>query len=219
MPTLRSDLPPLPHRFAKLPIDARGYPVPWFVHFDAEGKPDFRVVRRKGVFDAYTKNICWLCGEPLGKFRVTLIGPMCAITRTTSEPEGHLDCEDFAARACPFMTRPLAKRNERDLPPERVDAAGFAIDRNPGVACVWISRERSKPFRADAGEPGQLFRVGEPWEVRWYREGRTATRAEVLASIESGLPLLRDSAIKQGADAVRDLAATIAEAMPLLPVA
>ncbi len=32
--------------------------------------------------------------------------------------------------------------------------------------------------------------MGEPESVEWYAEGRAATRAEVMASIESGLPNL-----------------------------
>lgn len=39
---------------------------------------------------------------------------------------------------------------------------------------------------------GQLIAMGEPEAVEWWRMGRWATREEVLASVESGLPLLRD---------------------------
>ena len=33
MTKFRSDIPPLPPRIAKLPVDERGYPVPWFVQW------------------------------------------------------------------------------------------------------------------------------------------------------------------------------------------
>lgn len=36
------------------------------------------------------------------------------------------------------------------------------------------------------GQGGTLFDIGEPTEVWWWCEGRDATQAEVLASIESG---------------------------------
>jgi hypothetical protein len=36
-----------------------------------------------------------------------------------------------------------------------------------------------------------LFELFEPHRVDWYAEGRPATRAEVTASIETGVPLLR----------------------------
>ena len=38
-------------------------------------------------------------------------------------------------------------------------------------------------------------------ETAWYAQGRQATRAEVLASIESGLPALRAVAFNGGASA------------------
>ena len=54
IPTLkyRSDLPPVPDRMLHLPIDERGFPVPWFVHKRDDGTYDFRVIRRGGIAEA-----------------------------------------------------------------------------------------------------------------------------------------------------------------------
>jgi len=41
---------------------------------------------------------------------------------------------------------------------------------------------------------GLLFRIGRPFHVTFYCEGRIATRQEVLAAINKGLPTLRDMA-------------------------
>ena len=38
----RSDLPPLPAELSHLPLDERGYPLPWFVA-TVKGRPDPRV--------------------------------------------------------------------------------------------------------------------------------------------------------------------------------
>lgn len=211
-PKLRSDLPPLPDHFRKLPIDERGFPVPWFVAW-IDGKPDFRVVRPGGVEDAFTHQLCWLCGEKRGKFGAFVIGPMCAVNRVSSEPPSHLSCAKFAAMACPFLTRPMAKRNERDLPDEHKPAAGVTISRNPGVALVWSS-ETFEPFKAPGGI---LFDIGAPTRVMWFAQGRSATRSEILHSIETGLPILREMAEKDGADAVAELEAQIERAMRLVP--
>ena len=56
MTALCKDLPPLPRRFLGLPIDDRGYPVPWFVHW-VDGKPDFRLVRPDGAVEAFDRDI------------------------------------------------------------------------------------------------------------------------------------------------------------------
>lgn len=57
------------------------------------------------------------------------------------------------------------------------------ITRNPGVTCVWVSTGATV-------FPDGLFEIGEPRKVRWYAQGRPATRAEVEASIDSGMPEL-----------------------------
>jgi hypothetical protein len=67
------------------------------------------------------------------------------------------------------------------------NAAGFAIARNPGVSMLWITRQ----FEVfDDGRGGKLIQMGEPESVEWYACGKPATRAEVVESIESGLPNL-----------------------------
>lgn len=210
--SLRQDLPPRPGYMQGLPLDARGYPVPWFVAF-IDGKPDFRVIRENGIVDAVNKHKCWLCGQPLGRFLTFVIGPMCAVSRTISEPPSHLQCAEFAAQACPFLTTPAAKRNERDpIPADAQEAAGVGLKRNPGAVCLWTT----KSYRIMRVANGLLFRIGDPKAVAWYAHGRQATRGEVLESIESGLPLLREAADMQpgGPEALNQ---AVANAMHLLP--
>lgn len=99
---VRPELPPMPPRVAQLPLDPdRGYPVPWFAAwFDADGqpcergqgKPDYRVVHPEDVRDAHRFELCWICGGRRGAFATFVIGPMCAVNRTSAEPPSHLDC-------------------------------------------------------------------------------------------------------------------------------
>lgn len=202
-----------PARIKALATDHRGFPVPWFVAW-IDGAPDFRVVGPGKVVQAVRQQLCWICGQRLGAFKTFVIGPMCAVNRVSSEPPSHRDCAEFAAKACPFLIKPRMRRNDKDMPPEARNPGGVMIARNPGVALVWVTRS-FKPFRA---EGGVLFEVGDPASVEWYAEGRAATRAEVMASIDSGLPLLRAAAEPEGPSAVWELARCIARAMPLVPV-
>jgi len=57
---LRRDLPELPKRVAKLPVDDRGYPVPWFVAW-INGVPDFRIIKPGAVLEALKYKKCWIC--------------------------------------------------------------------------------------------------------------------------------------------------------------
>jgi hypothetical protein len=212
MTNIRSTLPTLPPRMKKLPLDHRGFPVPWFVAF-IDGKPDFRVVDTPKIGIAVKQRRCWVCGEPLGVRMAFVIGPMCAVNRVISEPPSHRDCAIFSATACPFLTQPRMRRNTNDLPAHN-EAAGFGLQRNPGAACVWVTRGY-RPFRPYVGAPGVLFNIGEPEEVLWFAEGRAATRDEVMASIETGLPLLR--AEEEGPEAVAALQSSLARAMKLVP--
>lgn len=200
----RPELPPMPERIARLPLDHRGYPVPWFVAWvDGEGNPvspgegtaDFRVIAPDRISDAVTFSQCWICGQRTGANVAYVIGPMCAVNRVSSEPPSHRDCAIFAAIACPFLTRPHAKRREAGLPEDALDPAGFALKRNPGVALVWVTRG-VKTFPVPGG---YLFDAGDPTETLWFAEGREAQHApEVEASIASGLPALQEMADAEG---------------------
>lgn len=219
MNELRKDLPPIPDRMLRLAIDHRGYPIPRFVEY-VDGKPDFRVMDAAYLVHCVKFRTCWICSGKLGAIRAFVIGPMCAVNRVSSEPPSHRDCAVFAAKACPFLTMPKAKRREAGLP-EHKPAAGVSIPRNPGVALVWITRG-GRPF--NVGRNGQmgmgrgiLFEVGEPLEALWFAEGREATRAEVMASIESGFPELQRMAEEDGQAAMDELLAAKLRVAPLLP--
>lgn len=222
MSRLRSELPPMPAPIARLPV-ARGYPVPWFVAWLDEkerpvrrgtGTPDFRVLHPDAIEDALAGNLCWICGGAMSRNVAVafVVGPMCAVNRVSAEPCSHVYCADWSARACPFLTRPKAKRRE-DVPEAATEAAGIALMRNPGVALVWLTRNPSYRIVQN----GKLFDIGDPVQARWYAHGRRATREEVMASIESGFPLLEELAAEQGEDALRELGAMVVAARDLVP--
>jgi hypothetical protein len=222
---LHAGLPPLPPRIARLPLDGRGFPVPWFVQWfkDGEpgafgiGEPDFRVIDSRKLARAIKHPHCWVCGEQMGVHRVFLIGPMCAINRVISEPPSHRECAEFAAKACPFLANPRMRRNEKDLP-KGDEAAGFGLKRNPKAVCLWETKDY-RPFRAHVGNEGILFKLGDPVRVDWYANGRLATRQEVLESIDGGYPELERMALVDGPAALKELRAHRERVLPLLPLA
>jgi len=216
---------PVPVRLQHRLRDHRGFIVPYFVAWldaegnqtiEAEGKPDFRVVDHRRLADCVNYKRCWLCGNALGVHMAFVLGPMCTINKIISEPPSHKECAEYAMKACPFLSRPRMRRNEKDLPENRVEAAGEPQTRNPGTMALWMTRSY-QPFRAHAGNDGVLFRVG-PWEqVQWWREGRHATRAEALAALEEGYELLKVTAAEEGDEALGALERMTLEAMRTLP--
>jgi len=212
MTALRDGLPPLPQRMRSLPVDARGYPVPWFVQF-IDGQPDFRVADGEKLVRALRGSCCWVCGEPVGKFKTFVIGPMCAVNRTSSEPPCHTDCAVFSATACPFLRLPKAQRRDANIPAGVADPPGEFLTRNPGVTLLWTTLSYTR-MKVDGGV---LFRLGDPTQVRWYAQARTATRAEILESIDSGMPTLREYADLDGGGAPAQLEKQYNEMLALLP--
>jgi hypothetical protein len=195
----------LPARMAALPRDKVGRPVPWFVWIDDDGVPDFRVVGPGKLNRALRGPLCWVCGRGFGggEDRAWLIGPMCVVNLVSAEPPSHLECAVWSARQCPFLATPNMVRRDRHMPEGAVNPAGIMIRRNPGASVVWVTGYRA--WKAEREGRGYLFRLGPAKQALWFAEGREATRAEVLASIDSGLPLLREMAEEDGPDAVAEL--------------
>src|SRR5262249_6685969 len=132
---------PIPKRMKKLPISKTGFPTPWFVaRVPQTGEHDLRVADQAKKYMAIKRGLCWLCGEPLGQFKVFVIGPMCSINRVSSEPPCHLDCAEYAARACPFLSKPRMRRNEQNMPEGHQEAPGVMLKRNPGVVALWVTK-------------------------------------------------------------------------------
>jgi hypothetical protein len=202
----------MPSRIARLKVSDRGYPVPWFVKWYGN-QPDFRVIAEGKMGLAFNRRLCWTCGEPLGRHLAFVIGPMCAVNRVSSEPPSHRDCAEYAAKACPFLSNPRMRRNENDLPDEGT-TAGIAVAHNPGVALLYTTMGY-RPM--SDGRGGTLFELAQPVSATFFCQGREATRAEVMAAIDKGLPILYDHARAEGREAVAELERRIRRGMELVP--
>lgn len=206
----RFDPADLPKHMRGLPFDHRGFPVPRFVSWFIDGKqapfgkgtPDFRVIDPVHYQNCIKKHACWICGEPMGRHTVFVIGPMCAINRISSEPPSHRSCAEFAAKVCPFLSRPLAKRGLSPLPEKTISAPGTPLYHNPGVTCLWETQDFELFL---AGDRGNLIHLGDPESVDWFAHGRKAEFKEVADSLNSGLPSLITVAQAEGAEALKVL--------------
>jgi hypothetical protein len=210
----------MPSRIAMLPRDARGYAIPKFVHW-SNGKPDFRVMDPLHFERCLKHKHCWVCGHPLGRQMTFVVGPMCIVNRTSSEPPSHLSCGEYSAKVCPFLAIPVMRRlDDSDLPKEH-GTAGISLARNPGVVCLWTTRHYRatwvKGNPAIGSRDGVLISMGAPDHVEWYREGREATKTEVEESITSGMPFLERMAVAEGGAAVKELMQLHARALTYLP--
>jgi hypothetical protein len=207
---------PLPRHFVGRPLSPTGFPVPWFVSM-RDGVPDFVNIHPEKVVEAINRKVCWLCGERLGRYLAFTIGPMCAVNRISAEPPTHLDCARYAVLACPFLVNPRARRNDAAKVPEGGNRFGTMIEDNPGMTAIWITHDYRLGIDREKGGAG--FHLGAPLAVEFWKEGRPATRAEVAAKMEERIPILREVARSEGAEAMSALDLQYRKALELLPAA
>ena len=189
----------VPERIKTLPTDERGYPIPWFVYRNSDGKPDFRVAATHKIHEAVSSSLCWICGGALQTSRAFVVGPLGVVNRVSPEPPSHRSCAVFAATTCPYLTKPNMNRNPRGLPFDREPPPGHMIlDNKPSAIAVWITRRYPRMMQVDHGV---LFMMHEPQEVRWYCNGKPAIRSEVLKAMSKSLAPFIEEARAEGADA------------------
>lgn len=198
---LRPGLPPLPKRMYHLPIDERGYPIPEFVS-NIDGKRDFRIVSLEHLANCIRHDLCWICGQLLDVWKVFVIGPLPAIQGITNEPPSHRECAEFAVGVCPFLLLPKAQHRSIDNP--NVQKRPRASETNPGVSCLYTV----KGYAYHKKPKGIIFSTGRAVRVDWYRQGRRATRSEVLAAINVSLLTIGRTGNEE------DIAQRVAELVP-----
>ena len=197
-PEIRAAFPDgLPPKIAALPIDGRGYPVPSFIG-ETDGRPDHRFSDPKKIVAAERNKLCYICGRPRGRYLAFPVGPLALFARATGEPPAHLECCEFAVKACPFLTRPNMHRRPDTYPDhvkkaiEYVDAERdrlkvSEVSRNPGVMMIYVTRS----YEIAKVGPDVIWKLGKCENYQWYCEGRKATVAEVQRSIDSGMDELK----------------------------
>ena len=79
------------------------YPVP-FTQMWIDGKPDFRAVDPKKVFQCVDGELCAICGRKLGEFCFFIGGDLSKDNKLFADPPMHAKCAEFAAKACPFVS-------------------------------------------------------------------------------------------------------------------
>jgi hypothetical protein len=177
MTTLRQGLPPVPVQMATLPIDERGYPIPWFVKW-IDGKPDFRLLDEEKFRRAFQDKRCTVCGGPLGKYKSFVGGPMNILQLISGEPPMHLTCALFSVQACPFLLLPLSKRRMSGITDETLGGPGDVFaEANPGITSIYTCTR----FHPD----GSVFRFDDVSSIKWFTQGRAATAEEITAALHS----------------------------------
>lgn len=137
------DSVPIPARMAHLPLDRRGYPIPWIVMRDATGRPHFTINDHQRVRQCGKFGLCGICGKPLGKHvkgnpnkGAFFVGGPASFYHDRGaflDPPLHRECAEYAMRVCPYIANPsYGKRiDDATLKPEHMPA-GMAVMQTGG---------------------------------------------------------------------------------------
>jgi len=104
---------PIPPFLAHLPVDSRGYPVPFFVAKRGEHYDFIHMDERKQQ-QAIQDHLCHICGKELSPRQswYVITGPTGYKNRVVSDPPMHKDCAAYALQVCPHLLYQKAERKD-----------------------------------------------------------------------------------------------------------
>lgn len=181
---------PMPPRIHALPKDERGFPIPWNVLRDKNGKALFTVNDGAKHLHALTGGLCPICGDPLGEDRWFVGGPASAFHPNGwyRDLPGHCECVEFALAVCPYLAAKNYKAVSKDFSevlPEGVVTRDYTQDPNRPLVFVMV---RFESMEVKARNADDVFvRPRRPYlEVRYWSKG-------VRLSEEEGTRLANES--------------------------
>lgn len=114
----------IPPRMRSLPVDRRGYPVPFIVVRDKDGVPHFTINNHELVMKCIKEDLCAICGQKLFRFRWFVGGPLSAFHESGcyNDTPLHHECAQFALRVCPHLAAPKYSKRIGENAVDRVNA-------------------------------------------------------------------------------------------------
>jgi hypothetical protein len=178
-----------------LPLDARGYPVPYVVECDISGKPLFIVNSAERNAICIHRKLCPICGERLTKELWYVGGPQSAL-----HPQGcyldsamHHECMAYALQVCPYlaMSRSAARDAVIDKLQTRLPEVKLLVDptidmRTPVVFMAVMSYGRSLSYHLSKDQRNPYQKPLRPYHaVEFWHGGQRL-------DFEEGCALIRD---------------------------
>lgn len=99
-----------------------GFPIPFTTLIKPDGSPDFRVTDQQQWAKCVTRGLCGLCGQALVYWQAFIGGEKCKETHLFFDPAMHIECAEFAAKACPFIVgiKGYSIKTDRDATADRL---------------------------------------------------------------------------------------------------
>jgi hypothetical protein len=162
----------IPKELLHLPVDERGYVIPFFVTY-VDGKPDFRLLDIRKQNKCITKRLCPVCGRKLPKDSMFFIGGIKTFTnRVCTDPGMHRVCAEYSLMTCPHMYLEKAQRREKGLEGLQVINTKLLDPGKPQqIYLIKASKYKKIPHPYSAG--GSLIRFAPiSAEIYGYEDGK-----------------------------------------------
>lgn len=96
---------PIPPRMQSMRKDHRGFPVPYIIMDDAQGKPLFAVNDADKQRQCVKELLCPICGSKLERLLWFVGGPLSAFHEHGAYHDSamHYECMEYALQVCPHL--------------------------------------------------------------------------------------------------------------------
>lgn len=185
---------PIPTSLAQLERDPRGYPIPYMVYRDGQGRPHFQINDVIKVRQVMLADWCGLCGHPITGTHWFVGGPQSAWhpQGMYSDQAMHHECMRYAVQVCPFLAAPNYSKRIDHKTLKKGDEEGTYLllhDQNviPDRPAVFVCVEALGQELISSG-PVLYARPRRPvLNEEFWRKGVPLTRDRALAFIRGKL--------------------------------
>lgn len=185
---------PVPKKMRALERDRRGYPIPFIILRDTDGRPHFTINDSVRHRRCLTEKRCPVCGTKLDRPLWLVGGPLSAFHEHGAYLDSalHYECMAYALQVCPYLAAPVYSG--------RIDTATISPDKVPDGCRIFLDptmiEERPVLFVAVAANKQFVNYTGlmptvlpqRPFiAVEYWRAGLKLTQAEALPLVETAL--------------------------------
>lgn len=197
---------PIPERMKSLPMDQRGYPIPYTVLRDSKGKAHFAVNSEERRLRCLKEDLCPICGLRLFRGRWLVGGPGSGLVAEGlfQDPPMHSECAHYALQVCPWLVlgNYVNRVDDKTMDPEERNNVTLRdptiiANRPPFfVALMFVGQDHV--LNMVNGEPNVHIRPKKPYRVvEYWRDGHQLSNQ---SGKQIAVDYLRDLAETMGAE-------------------
>ncbi len=184
---------PIPKRMRALGKDRRGYPIPYIILRDNEGRPHFTINDTLRQRKALLERRCPICGNRLDKVIWFVGGPLSAFHEHGAYMDSalHHECMTYALQVCPYLATPnyLGRIDAATVDPSKLPGGMIFMDNTmlperPAVFVAVASYDQTISFE---GPMAYVAPVRPYIAVEYWRNGKRLSEDEARPLVEKAL--------------------------------